>query len=1016
MNLTPILHLCWKEYRSIRLFWLAIIILALLMELTLATLLTSENTKQLLVWNIALGAPAFFAIGCAGASFAAEREEGTFDFLRAAPISSLQVFISKLAVTALAAAVMYAVLWPLSALCINLRTPDAAYLMDTLQFWSLAALAALAWGTFFSLLMERPLLAVILGITAASIQTHLLAFGFRQASGGVQLATYLHAAPWQLSISLLLLAVDVVLGLRWLHGDLKLRTSAKRGTATGEILPLPQGEGGVRGGDAVEVSTAENSNAALLPTLLVRRDRFAMLGRLLWQHWRQSWSLMLVMAGLFLLTTLASIGSVGEVFWKATINERNFGVNSDATYVPMGLIGALMGCCVFLADQSRRQFRFFVEHNVPPRYVWFTRQFPWLVVLCLSTFAGSVLWLWSKSNFGELWQFFQLASQQGWIGFDSYYNHYLYLPPVFAGVACAIVAYAAGQFVSMLIRSGIIAAVVGVLLATILCGWVFLMHAMQLDWRYTILPIPLVLLWATWLRAPDWVRENTTWDARIKITAAVLVPPAFLCPILVYYRVHQVPLVSPGFNVAQYQSQIAQGLENAQEYQKAIDAFGRAFETLRNEAKQPHDKYLRIDYGQFPAASFDLITKANEQSICHFFDPARDKSSYTYLYEHLGLLGSVLIGSGDQLLAEGKLDAALDRYFAALQLFNRTASEQVLASWRQGTTAVSWESAFGNIIHWAGAKDQTPQRLIGAIQRLQAVAPADLHLDDTLKDSYLIARRVVQGDEFANTMSDVGYAPTTAGQVLWTMLMPWERDRALRVLNLLAKSELHTIPFVEQVLSGELAHGASSGRSLSLVLAENRAGVSLAQSNNGYAIDVLQLEKTTVPNLNGINRIGERAAEEIVEFEAWRRGIMLVLALQAYRLEHGKLPDSLAALKGDYFEVLPPDPYSGLEFRYFPDGLPLIVTEPRLHTRNAEFVPRQPGVWCTSPDVSARLEQIVVSRDLAGERKLQDFPVYFAWQFSGFGSNMFPREVRFTDLETPLTRGFWFPIPAQSEK
>ena len=36
-----------------------------------------------MVFNFALGAPAFFAVGYAGSMFAAEKEEGTFEFLRA---------------------------------------------------------------------------------------------------------------------------------------------------------------------------------------------------------------------------------------------------------------------------------------------------------------------------------------------------------------------------------------------------------------------------------------------------------------------------------------------------------------------------------------------------------------------------------------------------------------------------------------------------------------------------------------------------------------------------------------------------------------------------------------------------------------------------------------------------------------------------------------------------------------------------------------------------------------------
>ncbi len=47
-----------------------------------------------------------------------------------------------------------------------------------------------------------------------------------------------------------------------------------------------------------------------------------------------------------------------------------------------------------------------------------------------------------------------------------------------------------------------------------------------------------------------------------------------------------------------------------------------------------------------------------------------------------------------------------------------------------------------------------------------------------------------------------------------------------------------------------------------------------------------------------------------------------MLALQAYRLTHQRLPDSLDALQGEFFDELPRDPYSGRDFVYFPTGLP----------------------------------------------------------------------------------------------
>src|SRR6476646_9634213 len=101
MTATAFWHLAWKEYRAVRAFWLSM--LALIVVLGGLVLATAANpvSGTVTIFHLALGAPAFFALGCAGAAFAIEREEGTYDFLRAAPIPAPLVLASKVAVSIL---------------------------------------------------------------------------------------------------------------------------------------------------------------------------------------------------------------------------------------------------------------------------------------------------------------------------------------------------------------------------------------------------------------------------------------------------------------------------------------------------------------------------------------------------------------------------------------------------------------------------------------------------------------------------------------------------------------------------------------------------------------------------------------------------------------------------------------------------------------------------------------------------------------------------------------------------
>ena len=127
MSSAPFVQLVWKEYRAARAFWLSLIVLVIAAQGLTFWLSDDAVYTVKMIYNIALAAPAFFALGCAGAAFAVEQEEGTFDFLQAAPVSSRQVFSSKLLLAAAATLVMFLLLWPLALAFTGGELPQAKY-------------------------------------------------------------------------------------------------------------------------------------------------------------------------------------------------------------------------------------------------------------------------------------------------------------------------------------------------------------------------------------------------------------------------------------------------------------------------------------------------------------------------------------------------------------------------------------------------------------------------------------------------------------------------------------------------------------------------------------------------------------------------------------------------------------------------------------------------------------------------------------------------------------------------
>ena len=72
------------------------------------------------------------------------------------------------------------------------------------------------------------------------------------------------------------------------------------------------------------------------------------------------------------------------------------------------------------------------------------------------------------------------------------------------------------------------------------------------------------------------------------------------------------------------------------------------------------------------------------------------------------------------------------------------------------------------------------------------------------------------------------------------------------------------------------------------------------------------LSANTLPNFN-------RAFESAVRVETRRRLAVVAVALERFRLRHGRLPEHLDELTPDYIQALPADPYVARAFHYRPE-------------------------------------------------------------------------------------------------
>ena len=209
----------WKEYRTLRGFWLAALVIAALVQSTALVIHSGVSSSQLaeLFFGIALAAAALYAVGVAATTFSMEHEDETYQYLSGLPTRWLPLFAGKLSfafASSLALALALATCgWMLSGW--NFPGREAALAM--LGVFGFAIIEMLAWGIFFSLLLRQPLLAALLAIGAESLALTIAVNTFVQGNlPTLALSSYVQVLPARIAIAACVFAVDILLARRWL--------------------------------------------------------------------------------------------------------------------------------------------------------------------------------------------------------------------------------------------------------------------------------------------------------------------------------------------------------------------------------------------------------------------------------------------------------------------------------------------------------------------------------------------------------------------------------------------------------------------------------------------------------------------------------------------------------------------------------------------------------------------------------------------------------------------------------
>ena len=917
MNRSIFWRVFWKEYRLQRALWIAMAVLtSLMLWLVFEVFSANAQARTEFLFRVAVAFPVLYALGCGATLFAGEREAETYEFHRTLPVGAAWVFAGKSTFAIVSSVAMFGLMWLLAAFLGDWKVslPMQATLWALFGFFGMEMLL---WATFFSLLTKRVLIAAILGATAATVSLLIMVHWFCQNATVDEYAVAI--LPRRAYVAALVALADLWLGTCWFR---------------------QQGERRLRSARSVHILMWAT---ALVDRLCVPEHR-AILGRLVWQHWRQSkWTMVAI--GTLLLP-------VAVVFVGALIRPQMFQAGHNPFFQNPVVFLALMtfpllGLCAFMSDQRRNSYRFLADRGVPPKYVWLSRQ---VITLVLPAILAAGLFLILPPLLLE-------QSKNAWTSWQMWLGIVVFLAHALIWVMLSI---AAGQFCSMFIRSGFLAGVFSLLMTSFLWGWCTLMMFWGVNWLWSVLPIPVALLLATRLRTPYWLLERNDLRAWLAPVLALVVPTVAVLTAVALYRAYQIPLVDPGFSPEEYTQPVTA------EEKATLDLYKQAIQKLTPEkvegVRKAEDVWMSVPIA--PRVRELIWADANQKAIELALKASRGKLSYAAgdPLEQRGIveLARLLLCSAASLDRKGKLDAALDCYSAAIRISLH------LRDLNSADDASRVEmSVYAHLSAWATHPGQTAERIVAAVRKLQQLT-SNVSAINGIKLAYLRMQRAIEGDPDA--MAAENFAEP--GFVTFWLSLPWEREQALRLLNMQTRAQLTVVSRMEKaVRKGEWSF---SGLSPYEYGPSNHPwhGYISYPSHSWLGIVIYG-----VPNAYDFLLRDRNIKLDYAIQETSRRAIQLILALEAWKLQHGSLPKTLDELVGPCLDRLPVDPCSGEPFRYFREGIPGPLPPAKFEwpyvnvtTSSRDMAPHSPFFWSIGLDI----RRVSQSGDILGQYELRD--------------------------------------------
>ena len=385
------LALVWKYWRETQVLMLA---LGIIPSLLAVFFVANNHPIQPLAVVPFVGA-ALFALAFGAMAFAGETERKTDTLLRALPVKTSRIVLA-VSIVALWGVTVCLLMGFVILTAAGTLTNDSSLFQRwqwdislSVLFWVGLAGEFFVWGLFFSIFVQRVIWSAVMGAAVAYVLDILIVTGFynlEQVFFHDQFIPKFGTFTWESSGQLLpvrllavasVLTIDAILVGKWLKSsDEPLRWLKSR------LLFLRLG--GFSAPLRVRQIVSRLSTPAK-PNLSAAPMRY-----LVWLHERHlgGWALFLKMI-LFLYILLLSCISALSTQWLSPDAFREwcekYALYALSLVPPMAI--AVTGISTFIFDRGGSTRNFLAALPIPPRVIWWSRQrwaFPWLIAWCVA--------------------------------------------------------------------------------------------------------------------------------------------------------------------------------------------------------------------------------------------------------------------------------------------------------------------------------------------------------------------------------------------------------------------------------------------------------------------------------------------------------------------------------------------------------------------------------------------------------------------------------------------------------